>query len=110
MSERYERIGLLLAARLEDLHTCTECGALVVRMGTHDKFHDAYKPSRRASFVSTDVDGVTTIQFLDGSVLTFTLDEEMSHEKAIYFLNESNKALAPFYEGGETAISEDDDD
>ena len=98
-NEDHEQWSLRLAE-------CGDCGAMVnsALTGLHDKFHDAYKPSRKATYAIKHVDGSVEIQFLDGSRANASVDDNMSHIEAIRMLNATNEVLAPLYEGGETAL------
>ena len=92
--------------------TCNDCGALIEdgKREVHDKFHDSYKPPRRASFIVENPDHSYHVQFIDGSVADLPAVEPIDEEHHLEIwatvtelLNGTNAALAPFYEGGETS-------
>ena len=83
---------------------CNDCGALTTAPHIHDKFHDDYKPSRKATFIVEHENGTKTLQFIDGSTVTIDNAESLSDDVIRGFLNDTNERLAPFYEGGETSL------
>ena len=97
---------------VQSFTVCIKCSAFVWDKEDHDKFHDAYKPARKASFAVAHQDGHVEIQMIDGSKIVANANEDgtpaMDEEAARYVMNSMNKQLAPFYEGGETAIENED--
>lgn len=99
MSERIYLNGKLIVGSI-----CPDCSAYVFDCEAHDKFHDDYKPARKATFITERADGTKLMQFIDGSTIVIDNGAEIPTESAIEFLEETNRALAPFYAGGETAL------
>jgi hypothetical protein len=112
-ARRRDRYGDQLYIKLFDesekvavIVICQDCGSTIADglRATHDKFHDAYKPSRKATFAIVHDDESIEIQTIDGSVMKLAKEDLIDMEKAREILYQMNEQLAPFYEGGDTAL------
>lgn len=91
---------------------CRSCSAFVWDEEVHDKFHDDYKPSAKASFVIHKTDESIHIQFIDGTTAELPSDSFAGpafDKQLLAFVNDTNKRLAPFYEGGDWHIGFEDE-
>jgi hypothetical protein len=89
---------------VDSIIVCNDCGSIVVDQDIHDKFHDAYKPSRKATFAIVHDDNSAECQMIDGTKMTFDAADLMTMEKLQAIVYQMNEQLAPFYEGGDTAL------